>query len=445
MKTLLRCLFVFALVGLAPLRSAAQPSVIAGPISHNGHDYYLLDQSSWSDAESEAQVLGGHLVTINDSDEDAWVYDTFANYGETSRNLWIGFNDVDDEGNFLWTSGESVSYTNWNSDEPNDSGGGEDYGMIWSFTDAWNDLPNDGWTVYGVVEVSSGGGGDLPAVLTGPISHNGHTYYLLDQSSWSDAEAKAQELGGHLVTINDSSEDAWVYDTFSTYGSTDRNLWIGYTDQSDEGTFSWIDGDTSTYTNWASGEPNNDWDAGEDYAMIWSPSGQHPGQWNDMDDPADHDSPVPNGVVEIVDDVPNLPEVISTAQYYNGHTYYLLDTSSWSDAEAKAVSMGGHLVTINDSSEDAWVYDTFSTYGSTDRNLWTGYTDQSDEGNFSWISGDTSTYSNWASGEPNNDWTTGEDYGMIWSPSGQHPGQWNDMDDPADHDSPVPNGVVEID
>jgi len=47
---------------------------------------------------------------------------------------------------------------------------------------------------------------------------------------------------------------------------TASNLWIGFTDQASEGTWEWISGEAVTYTNWASGEPN---DAnGEDYAVM---------------------------------------------------------------------------------------------------------------------------------------------------------------------------------
>jgi hypothetical protein len=37
-----------------------------------------------------------------------------------------------------------------------------------------------------------------------PVSYNGHTYYLLSKASWQAAEAAAQALGGHLVTINNA-------------------------------------------------------------------------------------------------------------------------------------------------------------------------------------------------------------------------------------------------
>ena len=48
--------------------------------------------------------------------------------------FWLGFNDNASEGNWVWSSGEASTYTNWNSGEPNNSaaGSGEDCGQIYS-------------------------------------------------------------------------------------------------------------------------------------------------------------------------------------------------------------------------------------------------------------------------------------------------------------------------
>src|SRR5687768_11887231 len=83
-----------------------------------------------------------------------------------------------------------------------------------------------------------------PGVLAGPIFNpaTGHSYYLLQPSSWTDAEAKAQSLGGHLVTINDAPENDFVWGQFSQFGGVQRSLWIGLNDQASEGTFVWADG-----------------------------------------------------------------------------------------------------------------------------------------------------------------------------------------------------------
>ena len=35
-------------------------------------------------------------------------------------------------------------------------------------------------------------------------------YTVVDGPSWTEAEANANKLGGHLVTINDSEENQWT-------------------------------------------------------------------------------------------------------------------------------------------------------------------------------------------------------------------------------------------
>src|SRR6266496_2953016 len=93
------------------------------------------------------------------------------------------------------------------------------------------------------------------AILAGPITNtgNGHSYYLLTQSHWIEAERKAKSLGGHLATIDDAAEQLWVYSTFSAYDGVYRALWIGLNDRDVEGSFRWTSGAPVTYTKWAAG------------------------------------------------------------------------------------------------------------------------------------------------------------------------------------------------
>src|SRR5262245_55208746 len=73
----------------------------------------------------------------------------------------------------------------------------------------------------------------------------------------------------------------------------------------------------------------------------------------------------------------------------NGHSYYLLNTATWTASEAEAVSLGGHLVTVNDSAENSFLLSNFSNYGGVTRALWTGLNDAAVEGTFAWTSGET--------------------------------------------------------
>ncbi|HWI59241.1 MAG TPA: LamG-like jellyroll fold domain-containing protein, partial [Bacillota bacterium] len=108
--------------------------VEAGPLNalnrdvrlYNGHAYTISDSSTWwYYAEQQARALGGHLVTINDALENAWVYTNFSGYG----NLWTGLNDEARKGTYLWSSGEAVTYTNWDSGQPY-NGNNQDYVLM---------------------------------------------------------------------------------------------------------------------------------------------------------------------------------------------------------------------------------------------------------------------------------------------------------------------------
>ena len=128
-----------------------------------------------------------------------------------------------------------------------------------------------------------------PTTLTDWITNptNGHLYKLIDSGSWQGCEDNAVGLGGHLVTINDEDEQNWLV---STFGSNEE-YGIGFTDKNEEGRWEWISGEEATYTNWASGEPNNCGNSeksgnceDEDYAVMncSAPSCGAAGQWNDV-------------------------------------------------------------------------------------------------------------------------------------------------------------------
>jgi Ca2+-binding RTX toxin-like protein len=121
----------------------------------NGHYYGLTNTAeTWLAAEAEAVGLGGHLASITNAAEQAFIVNTFLS-GANSRNiLWLGLTDQAVEGTFVWSSGEPVTYTNWQAGEPNNFKGIENYVAInWHYghfigggvLGAWNDTPLDGF------------------------------------------------------------------------------------------------------------------------------------------------------------------------------------------------------------------------------------------------------------------------------------------------------------
>ena len=140
----------------------------------NGHWYRLTGTVlSWQEAEDAAVSLGGHLVTINDADENAWLTEKFPRPVSSDPNFFIGFYQDTSDSNYLepndgwkwigdldlcaWQTGNpEVCYTNWHSGEPNNTMSGEDYAVLhWSGGDGqglWNDASGLG-PGPGIVEV----------------------------------------------------------------------------------------------------------------------------------------------------------------------------------------------------------------------------------------------------------------------------------------------------
>ncbi|MBK8267226.1 MAG: hypothetical protein IPK83_02520 [Planctomycetes bacterium] len=143
------------------IRSGFQTPIIHGPVTNpaNDHDYYLIDTGfTWTQAEDFAvNNLGGHLVTISDADENEWVRFNVLLFDSTDRRGFIGFNDEIVEGNFVWSSGELVTFTNWSSGEPNNFGGTEDYAEMLGSNGLWNDVNLAGVTAgdFAMIEVGS--------------------------------------------------------------------------------------------------------------------------------------------------------------------------------------------------------------------------------------------------------------------------------------------------
>lgn len=116
----------------------------------------------------------------------------------------------------------------------------------------------------------------------------------------------------------------------------------------------------------------------------------------------------------------------------NGNEYYLISTSTWTAAEAEAVSLGGHLVTVRSAEENTWIFD--SIIAGRAFNPWIGFYDAAVEGTFVWASGEPVTYTNWKPGEPNN--LGGEDYARFDFGPG-----WNDVPVTSNN---TEHGIVEI-
>ncbi|MAW60562.1 MAG: hypothetical protein CMJ94_06975 [Planctomycetes bacterium] len=181
---LLPILFATALPTLASAQLPDSLGEATNPA--NGHVYHILEESTWTDAQAAAVAMGGNLVTIDDQAENDWVYQTFGNWGNQSRDLWIGLHDINTEGVHEWASGATVSFTNWAIGQPdnytgNDPINGEDHVHMYGFNSPyypgeWNDMHDAapgtaGWNfgLYGIVELE-GASYSIDQLVAGQVS-----------------------------------------------------------------------------------------------------------------------------------------------------------------------------------------------------------------------------------------------------------------------------------
>lgn len=253
------------------------------PFEPSGEHQYKIfyDTLTWEEAKAACEAKGGHLATITSEEEQQ----KLNLYNAGNHNLWIGgYKNAD--GQWCWVNGEPWTYENWGDGEPNNSSNvvaGESCVAMWP--EKWNDLANSNtyeqsgyiceWEASNVAEETQVEG------------YTGHLYefYTLPESewesgpiTWQQAERRCEWKGGHLAVIESSTENFLLYSAMKAKGY--ENAYFGFSDESSEGNWKWVDGTSTSYTNWHSGEPSNQ-DGIEHYAMFYEKF--QDGTWNDAD------------------------------------------------------------------------------------------------------------------------------------------------------------------
>ena len=94
---------------------------------------------------------------------------------------------------------------------------------------------------------------ELNLTLFNVSEYNGHYYKVYDSGvSWNEANDYCKSLGGHLVSITNSSENSFVYSIIKNSEKT--VYWLGgYLEKS----WKWTTGESFSYTKWGYYKPDN--------------------------------------------------------------------------------------------------------------------------------------------------------------------------------------------
>jgi cysteine-rich repeat protein len=96
---------------------------------------FRSNSTNWQAHLTACRQAGGTLATIRSLAHNNWIRDRL---NLPNNSFWIGLNDLDDEGAFVWTSGDPSPFRNWNGGEPNNQGD-EDCALYLRTGGQWND------------------------------------------------------------------------------------------------------------------------------------------------------------------------------------------------------------------------------------------------------------------------------------------------------------------
>ncbi len=177
-----------------------------------GHFYQCINEHmSWHDAEEYCESIGGHLVTIGSQEENEFVFELIQE--QTGRDFyWLGGTDEEEEGTWVWVTGEPWEYVTWDWLEPSNSGGdetGEDFLSMWAthggtWNDQWVKDPSYGELVGFVCEWES----DLLTVSVHVTDPSGNAIWSGYTVAWYAQDGKLLGTGQRL--FNAAAQTAYT-------------------------------------------------------------------------------------------------------------------------------------------------------------------------------------------------------------------------------------------
>jgi cysteine-rich repeat protein len=195
----------------------------------------------WREAAAACNTIGAHLVSLN-----AWAelreMSTHLLAGRT-ESYWIGLSDMWGSGEYRWNTGEPQNLLlRWSAGPPA-------LGRCVSF-DATGSINADLKPMRAEpCEEARGYLCEKEEWRTSPV--NAHAYRQVGMvQTFAQATAACARVGGHLVTITDGDENAFVGGQFL------GTLWLGAIKKQKTGYFQWITGEPFEVEFFAPGDPD---------------------------------------------------------------------------------------------------------------------------------------------------------------------------------------------
>ncbi|XP_069770759.1 macrophage mannose receptor 1 [Narcine bancroftii] len=361
------------------------------------------DHLSWTDARAVCINNGGNLASIQNSKEQAFITLSLNGF---SVDVWIGLNDINSEGKYLWTEGKGVFYTNWAKGFPT--------GKAYSYHNPQSDCVTVSVTAKKFVSLWKDNYCNIKrgfvcqkykdrALSVAPTTPPAINYFQYGNSSyktitvklkWKDARKVCEAEGAQLVSIKNGFENALVLLEANKIGD---NLWIGLNANETGGQYRWIDGWRMHYSIWDAGEPKSN----NECVFI-----DLNGQWKTSSCDNESYAMCKISSEPVVTEPPQLPGKCPETQTnswipFHSHCYFFETATKkhWPTASLDCIRYGASLVSINDISERNFLLYTSEILSDKSPNFWIGMY-RNIEGAWLWLDNSVVDFVNWNKGEP---------------------------------------------
>uniref|UniRef100_A0A0B7BIK3 Macrophage mannose receptor 1-like n=1 Tax=Arion vulgaris TaxID=1028688 RepID=A0A0B7BIK3_9EUPU len=383
-----------------------------GWVSHLGMclKFYRQYSLSWSSSRQYCQSLGGDLIILPTQSYQDLINTYLQELKDAGiDSFWLG---LQSNNTFQWVDDTyNLNWTNWalgSPETPPDRqvayiSTGDKTGK-WQLTSDLSMRRSFACFISGTKTVKE----VLPPLSDfhcpdqWEVAGDTCVYFSTDVATWSQASANCQELQSQLLVVN--SVDAH---SFLKGRVTSGQFWIGLSDRSKEGNFTWVNGTVLNITSWAPGQPDNK----EDENCVIVKSSLTGVRWFDnaclernnyicQQQPLNmsgSSTAPPRGTP-----APYSPKcgIMWEERPATNFCYQFRDTVlSWSDALELCQSFNGSLLSIVSREEQSYIEGRLSALQID--NIWIGASDRHREAGWQWDDESPFAYLNWHAGEPN--------------------------------------------
>ncbi|XP_053309219.1 C-type mannose receptor 2 isoform X2 [Spea bombifrons] len=361
------------------------------------------ERKTWQQARDSCKLLGGELATVSNYLEQAFITSILPNI---TIDLWIGLHSVRQK--FQWVEGQPLDYVNWGPGEPSkksSSGDGENpvscvaisHGLPHQSTGSWDATSclNKLGFICQISKVPSLNppSEPLPPLPGQDIRYRNSSYLIMQKPvTWSDARLLCETRNATLTSVPDPYQQAYLT---MAIGLLNTPVWIGLANEEGGRSYSWLTDDGVFYTNWRDGEPQHL------SGCVYMDS---EGKWGT----ASCESKMPGNICNL-----NSTSIKTHKWSFNGSCPRSIGDSSWitfrnfcysfhmeinvsqKEASKRCQKVGGDVLTIEDESENVFVWEHLQTYESQSRGAWLGMSFNAKGASLLWNDNTPVNYSNW--------------------------------------------------